>query len=373
MAKRRTQGLPSHRIRSVIALLGMLALPGHAQAGAQCDGTVAPNGKFVKAGGTYTVTKGGTTYICVACGSCRPLPSGQSGGGASGMGSTRSMIGNAVVGGFLSGFQQGMANAQAEREREAARAAARAEAERIRREQEEIAQRQAFERQKQETLGALKGFSTDTTPAGGGVDALGLKPLPADNDVRPVLQARADNGPGSGSRALRDARCAARESALTLGDTSADSVRAKSERAMQGAGADDCAVTTPKLPIPSSEAVQTPEVAARIAAAEARIQQLAQNRQALAQANARREQTLQKLAQARQTARTLQAQPGNDAQQKARAALEAAARLERELAEIERTIGELEKKNAQLSGQPGGPGQGEAPGAGTASGTGGAR
>lgn len=147
-------------------LAGLLVLASPlARAGAQCDGTVVPGRGFVKAGGIYQIQKGGTTYLCVACGSCRAMSAAPGSGSSSGT-STRSMIGGAVLGGFLSGLQQGMANAQTEREREAARQAAQREAERIEAERRDAEQRRQFEQTKAQTLSALKGFASPIDSGG---------------------------------------------------------------------------------------------------------------------------------------------------------------------------------------------------------------
>ncbi len=344
----------------------LLAALGHSPvgaAGAVCDGTVVPGRGFVRAGNTYNVTKGGTTYICVACGSCRPLSSGQgAGGGNFGGTSTRSMVGNAIVGGFMSGLQQDFADAQAERGREAAEAAARAQAERIRRERQEAARRKEFEQQRSETLGALKGFSADSGSGAGGADGLGLKPLTLDSaadratdslGLKALPSATADNASTGGSKALRDARCATLRSIAAARETSAEQARVKSERAMQGAGDADCPLPPPHVPMPSSQSVRTPETAARIKATEELIRQLSHNSQALTEANARRQKTVEELERARNEVKALTNQPHDEAQRKAQAALAAAARLEQELAEVEQTIRDIKNKNTQLAGQLG--------------------
>jgi len=314
---------------------GILALASslQAQAGAQCDGTVVPGRGFVKAGGIYQVHKGGTTYLCVACGSCRAMPSGSAGSASSGS-STRSMIGSAVLGGFLSGLQQGLANAQAERERETARQAARREAERIEAERKDAEQRLQFEQTKTQTLSALKGFHDSNAPAG--------------------LPLKAATAPPSDGPALRAARCAAQLGQAVRTETGADSARALSERALQDAGSGDCPTVAGDLPSPSSDRQLSPENAAKVRAAEALVLQLSRNDQQWKDAYARHEAALQELQHARAQARAAQQQPqDSEAQRKAQAALAAASRLEQELAELERTMQGIEQNNQQLIQQLG--------------------
>lgn len=307
-----------NRLATVLLALSPLL----AQAGAQCDGTVVPGQGFIRAGGIYKIQKGGTTYLCVACGSCRAMPPG-SGSSAGSSTSTRSMIGGAVLGGFLSGLQQGTANAQAEREREAARR----EAERIEAERRDAEQRRQFEQTKAQTLGALKGFSSPGDGPG-----LALKPATT---------------PPPDSRAQDEARCAAERSGAARGVTSADRARDLSAQAMQGAS--DCPALADDLPAPSSERQLSPEDAARVQAAEALVLQLSRNGTQWSEAYARHMAAQQELRQMREQIRAAQQQPQDaEAQRKAQAALAAAARLEQELAELERTMQGIEQSNQQL-------------------------
>lgn len=326
-------GLPGGRRVRHIFLAALIATPALAIAGAECDGTVVPGRGFVKAGSIYKVTRGGATYLCVACGSCRAMPSASS-SGAGGGASTRGMIGGAVFGGFMSGFQQGLANAQAEREAEAARKAARREADRISAEREEAERRKQFEQTKQQTLGALKGFASPHEASD-----LKLKSVQADPASREPP-------------ALRDARCAAEVSATVRAETSGDGARTLAEHAMQGAGAVDCSVPEADLPEPTSERLLSPENATKVKVAEDIVLQLSRNGQSWSEAHARREAALERLQRAREEARTAQLQPSDgEAQRKAQAALAAAARLEQELADIERTMQNLEQGNQQLMRQ----------------------
>lgn len=69
--------MPVASLRLVSILAGLLLAPVAlgAPAGAECDGTVH-GGKFHPRGSTYEVWKGGTKYLCVACGGCSPAGSG---------------------------------------------------------------------------------------------------------------------------------------------------------------------------------------------------------------------------------------------------------------------------------------------------------